>query len=81
MLLREIKPLLMASIIFLGKIKMWMDEKEISYAMYEKCKKSDKKIYWENITNSYWSYKYCKNIKDRPEVRQYITDSDDTYFY
>ena len=60
---------------------MWMDEEEISKAMFDKCKKNDKKEYWQHITNTKWSYWYCLYMKDRPEVRKNITDPEDAFYY
>ena len=52
---------------------MWMTEKAISKAMYEKCLLDDKKKYWQNITDPEYACWYCYEVKDRPEVRKYIT--------
>ena len=52
---------------------MWMSE--ISEIMYTKCRKNDKKEYWENITASHFAYLYCCYVKNRPEVRQHIIHS------
>jgi len=60
---------------------MWMDEKEISEQMYKKCFRNDQEKYWSLITDSAWSYYYCKNVKDRPEVRKFIIESEWAYFY
>ena len=60
---------------------MWMDEYEISRMMYFKCYIDDKRIYWENITDSQYAYQYCVYIKNRSEVKKYITDSYDIYNY
>jgi len=27
---------------------------------------------WSKITDSHWAYRYCRDVKDRPEVRKYI---------
>ena len=58
---------------------MWMESKELSKTMYEKCKendlKDDQEKYWLLITDSSWAYHYCKHIKDRPEVYKHITNS------
>jgi len=53
---------------------MWMDEEEISKAMYRKCKRNDQEKYWSLITDPQWSYFYCMGVKNRPEVRKNITD-------
>jgi len=36
-------------------------------------------IYHWNI--SHWAYNYCRDVKDKPEIRQYITDSNDALWY
>ena len=30
---------------------------------------------------SYWAYYYCKDIEDRPEIREHITDPDWAFEY
>jgi len=60
---------------------MWMDEEEISEAMYRKCVENDKKDFWVLITDAKWAYFYCKNVKDRASVRKYITESQWAYYY
>jgi len=54
---------------------MWMDERELSEAMYKKCLENDQKEFWPLITDDEWCYYYCMFVKDREEVRKYITDS------
>ena len=34
-----------------------------------------------HANKSSWAYFYCINIKDRPEIRKYITDSGHAYLY
>jgi len=60
---------------------MWMDEKEISKAIYNKCLKDDQEKFWSLITDSEWAYWYCRYVVDRPEVRKHITDSRWAYCY
>ena len=35
--------------------------------------------YHEN--KSWWAYRYCKDVKDKPEIRKHVTDSFDAYNY
>jgi len=30
---------------------------------------------------SWWAYKYCKDIEDKPEVKKYITHSNHAFWY
>ena len=58
-----------------------MSESEISHAMYKKCLVDNKRCYWENIKDSSWVYRYCRDIQDRPEMIKYIITSPWAYMY
>lgn len=37
---------------------------------------------WLNESGlSWWAYMYCRHIKDRPQIRKYITKSEDALNY
>ena len=40
-----------------------------------------KHFYQYHWNKSQWAYKYCRYIKDRPEIRKIITNSNDAYYY
>ena len=58
---------------------MWFED--ISEIMYHKCKIDDRKEYWENITDNYYIYLYCRNIRDRKELAETMTNSEWIYLY
>ena len=60
---------------------MWINEYEISEQMYYKCREDDKQEYREHITGSFWSFCYCRFVKDRPEIRKQITKLNNLKMY
>ena len=48
------------------------NEKEISEWAYDQCLENDTIQIRRLITDSGWAYCYCRDVKDRPEVRRYI---------
>ena len=59
-----------------------MNTKELSKAMYKKCKNgNDNKEYWSLITDPQQAYYYCKYVEDREEVRNTINTSKWAYKY
>jgi len=55
---------------------MWINDKWVlSEVGYNACKDGDdNEITRGMITDSWWAYQYCKNIKDIPEMEEKIID-------
>ena len=59
---------------------MWLNPKEQSKWVYNQClklkeeNKKDHENIWKLITDSEDAYRYCRYVKDRPEIRKYIKE-------
>ena len=58
---------------------MWITD--ISKIMYEKCMDDDKKKYWSLIIKDRYIYYYCRDIKDRLEMRKQLTENKWIFYY
>jgi len=60
---------------------MWIDPKMLSRWAYYECLKCKNYEINNLITDSKWSYLYCKTIKDDEEIRNNIKDSEWAFKY
>ena len=60
---------------------MWLNKVDISENIYIHCLENNNSKLKKYITDSYFAYYYCKNIKDDSKVAKHITEFYYQYLY